>query len=295
MSGKSSNFIHNVKINSMKSLLIAAISAVVILSSCSTVYRSGQTPDDVYYSPVPEDEGASYVAARSSRDNYGRRYADRETYSGYDDFATSEDRWLMMRVRNRYRWSLFDDYNYYSPFSPFSSFGMGYYPSMGMGFNSGFYNPYSFSYYNHFNNYWDWNNYYNPYAGSIIIVNPKTNPSGYTKTRPFNLNNYSNSSINNRRPVTLRPDNNNSTRPRYNNTNSNLGNSIRRVFSNSSTESGNNNYSTPRTQQERPSRTYQPTPSNDNNNRNSNNNSGSSGSGSSNSSGSNNGSRPDRR
>ena len=34
----------------VKILLIAI--AAVSLASCSTAYRSGQTPDDVYYSPV---------------------------------------------------------------------------------------------------------------------------------------------------------------------------------------------------------------------------------------------------
>lgn len=30
---------------------------VVLLAGCTTVYRTGQTPDDVYYSPArPEDE-----------------------------------------------------------------------------------------------------------------------------------------------------------------------------------------------------------------------------------------------
>ena len=38
----------------MKSIIITAVTAVVALSSCS-VYRSGQTPDDVYFSPGKEN------------------------------------------------------------------------------------------------------------------------------------------------------------------------------------------------------------------------------------------------
>ncbi len=34
-------------------ILLLAISAAA-LSSCSTMYKSGQTPDDVYYSPGQE-------------------------------------------------------------------------------------------------------------------------------------------------------------------------------------------------------------------------------------------------
>ena len=94
----------------MKSILIAAVTAVTLLSSCS-VYRSGQTPDDVYYSPGKTKEQAAYVEASGDRDD-GKRDNDRRSYNGNDDYATADDRWLMMRVRNRYRRSYFDDYNY---------------------------------------------------------------------------------------------------------------------------------------------------------------------------------------
>ena len=85
----------------MKSLLFAAVTAVTALSSCS-VYRNGQTPDDVYYSPGKTKEQAAYVEANGDRDD-GKRYNNQRTYNGYDDYATADDRWLMMRVRNRYR------------------------------------------------------------------------------------------------------------------------------------------------------------------------------------------------
>jgi uncharacterized membrane protein YgcG len=280
---KSSNFDHNVKIIAMKSLIIAGVLAVVVLSSCS-VYRSGQTPDDVYYSPAREQKGAAYVQTDGDRDD-GRRYNNRSSYNGYDDFATSDDRWLMMRVRNRARWSVFDDYNYYSPYN---SWGWGgFYPSIGMGY--GFYNPYSFSYYNHFNNYWNWNSFYNPYYPKIIVVNPKTNPAGYTRIRNFNLNTYNNTNFNNRAAV--RPQYNNTNRPRYNYNNSNstnnnrtLGGSFRRVFSNSSTDS-RGTYGQP--SQDRPVRTYSPSSNSSSSPRSSGSTGGSSGGGS--------GSRPSRR
>lgn len=290
---KSSNLADNVKIIEMKSFIIPIASAVILLSSCS-VYRSGQTPDDVYYSPAREQKQAiAYVPADGGRDD-GRRYNDR-SYNGYDDYATADDRWLMMRVRNRARWSVFDDYNYYSPYS---SWGWGgFYPGLnlgigglgyGMGFG-GYYNPYGFSYYNHFNNYWNWNSYYNPYAPNIIVVNPKTNPAGYTTIRNFNLNSYNNTNYNNRRGVTGRT--NYDYRPRYNNSNNNyrtLDNS-RRVFSNSRTNESRSRdtYRAP-SYEDRPVRTYSP----------SNNNSGytpRSSSGGNNGSSGNSGSRPSRR
>ncbi len=102
----------------------------------------------------------------------------------------------MMRVRNRARWSMFDNYNYYDPFSPYAynpygSFGWsGIQPgfSLGLGYGYGsFYNPWSWGYspYNHFNNYWNWNNYYNPYYGNIIVVNPKNKSGRLYHTKEF--------------------------------------------------------------------------------------------------------------
>lgn len=257
----------------MKSLITLAVSGVV-LSSCS-VYRSGQTPDDVYYSPAPR-QTAAYVQADDGRDD-GKRYNNRNNRSnyGYDDYATADDRWLMMRVRNRSRWSMFDDYNYYSPYNTWG-WG-GFHPGMSMGY--GYYSPYHYSYsYNHFNDYWYWNSYYNPYYSNVIVINPKTNPAGYTRIRNFNLNTYNNAGYNNRRTINNRPQFN--SNQRYNNTNSN-----RRVYSNSS-DTRNDSYSRP--SQDRPVRTYNPS----NNSSSSPRSSGSTGSGSGSS---NSGSRPNRR
>jgi len=233
---------------------------MMVLGSCS-VYRSGQTPDDVYYSPAREEQSAAaYVPADGGR-NDGRRYNDRQSYSGYDDYATPEDRWLMMRVRNRTRWSMFDDYGFYSPYSPYGGmgWGLGYNPgwSFGLGLGyGGFYDPYGLSYYNHFNNYWMWNSFYNPYYPSYIIVNPKINPVGYNTVRNFNLRTYNNNAYNNNRN-TLRPRVNYGTR--YNNANDNYrtGSSSRRTYNNSTLDrSSRETYRNPSS--DRPVRTYSP-------------------------------------
>ncbi len=275
----------------MKSLIPIAAAAVITLGSCSTVYRSGQTPDDIYYSPAPQQSAAAaaYVPANSGRSE-GKRYnSGRNTYSAYDDFATMDDRWLMMRVRNRARWSAFDDYGYWSPFNTFGwgggglgwgggglGWGMspGIHMGMGMGMGMGigsFYSPYSFynPFYNpygshFFNSYWNWNSFYNPYYPNVVVVNPKVNPAGYNTMRNLNINNYSNSNFNNR--GTVAPRNGSGTRPRYNtvNSNSTLGNSFRRVFSNSNNSTINQrSNSSPRdsyrpSMQDRPVRTYSP-------------------------------------
>lgn len=92
--------------------LLIVLSAAVI-SSCSTAYKSGQTPDDVYYSPARVvDENVEH-----------RQDVSKKTV----DF---EERQIRMAVYDR-RWRDFnDDYNYrYDPYT--YGYGYGYY-----------YNPY---------------------------------------------------------------------------------------------------------------------------------------------------------
>src|SRR5215207_3635357 len=79
-------------------LLLTIISAAI--SSCSTAYKTGQTPDDVYYSP-----------ARLQTDEVRR---DREENTTPDNtvYTSSEDREIRRRVRNR-RYRRYDDrYDY---------------------------------------------------------------------------------------------------------------------------------------------------------------------------------------
>lgn len=260
----------------MKSLYTIAVIGAVILSSCS-VYRHGQTPDDVYYSPAKVENGgngaaAGYVPANSGR-NEGRRYynSNSPSYSGYDDYATMDDRWLMMRVRNPYRWSLFDDYNFYSPYnsfyspygfgspwSPYSSLGYGFSPGWSFGLGFGAYNPYGFGFYNYYNNYWNWNSYFNPYYPHVVVVSPKTNPAGYNRARSFDLNRYNNTYNLNRGSIAPRYNNNNNSY-RYNNSNNNSRVSSERYYNNNSSRE-RPSYSSP--SQDRPVRSYTPsTPS----------------------------------
>lgn len=71
-------------------ILLIALSAAAF-SSCSTAYKSGQTPDDVYYSPV------RYVDEQQNNNN--RDEAKKED---------NEDKSIRMRVRD-HRWREFDD------------------------------------------------------------------------------------------------------------------------------------------------------------------------------------------
>lgn len=81
-----------------KILLIAL--SVAAFSSCSTAYKTGQTPDDVYYSPV--------------RPVAEKKYTERED----DRRPINNDYEITMTIRDQ-RWRNFrDDYNYdYSPYN----------------------------------------------------------------------------------------------------------------------------------------------------------------------------------
>jgi hypothetical protein len=144
----------------MKSFL-PVLSLVLVFASCSTAYKAGQTPDDVYFSP--ERAGDEYVRVQKDDD---RRYRGQDYYS-YED-----DRYLRMRVRDRSRWSYLDDY-YRDPYA------YNYNP---------YYSPYR-DYNNYYYGYWNprqyWNYYYNPYAPTVIVTNPRT--PVYNKPRTYNL------------------------------------------------------------------------------------------------------------
>src|SRR5687767_12847516 len=95
----------------MNSRIILLGLSVAAFSSCSTAYKTGQTPDDVYFSPGRETE--AYVKVENNDD---RRYRAEDRYRNdsyrNESYVNPDDRWLRMRVRNRSRWSTFDDYAY---------------------------------------------------------------------------------------------------------------------------------------------------------------------------------------
>src|SRR5688572_6212353 len=118
-------------------IVLSIVTAALLFTSCSTAYRSGQTPDDVYFSPErPKSE--EYVRVDDNNDRQYRYRGNDDVASRYDDrYDYYDDRYLRMRVRNRRMWSDLDFY--YS-------------------------DPYAFNYYpNRFGNYFGYNSI-NPYS-----------------------------------------------------------------------------------------------------------------------------------
>ena len=79
----------------MQSKILLFVISVAAFSSCSTAYKTGQTPDDVYYSPV------KVVAERKETKREEQRYE-----------KTNNDYEITMGIRDR-RWRDFrNDYEY---------------------------------------------------------------------------------------------------------------------------------------------------------------------------------------
>jgi outer membrane protein assembly factor BamE (lipoprotein component of BamABCDE complex) len=195
----------------MKSAILLLALAAAALSSCSTAYKTGQTPDDVYYSPAkPQDE---YVQTDNN---------DEQKYRG-DDYY--DDRYLRMKVHNRTQWSELDDWYYY-----------------GNHYNYTSYNCYCFN--NPWSPYTYWNNYYNPYYHGYVIISPQSGIS-YNKPHMTNLNTFNNNMLtsnNYSNPKTpganIKVNSNNSG-----NTNSNAGNFLRNIFNGGSNNNSGNSSS----------------------------------------------------
>ncbi len=171
----------------MNTRILLPVAVIAVLTSCSTAYKSGQTPDDVYFSPGKER--AAYVSTNEDRDNRNDNYSD------------VSSRYLRMKSYNRSRWSSFDDDYLYWNDSRWNNpymFNSWYGNSMSYGYGYGYghmgYNSY-YGYSNFYSNPWFWNNPFGSvyYGSPVIILNPKPvyrNPLA-NGPRTYNLNTYS--------------------------------------------------------------------------------------------------------
>lgn len=218
----------------MKSAIIPALILVAALSSCTTAYKTGQTPDDVYYS-----------SARPQTEEDKTEKEERRDYSYSDDYY--DDRYLRMKIRNRYQWNDLNDWYSYDRYSFGYNYAWGTY-----------YNPYN-----------SWNYYYNPYCcchGNHAYNSPKLAYINPAVVRPHNFNlggytntNYNNTNNNNGKTAVR----NSGSRPVYNNSNNNnsgrgLSNTVRTIFSGNE---NNNNSGSSGSSGSSSSRTYTPSSS----------------------------------
>ncbi|HEX5025950.1 MAG TPA: hypothetical protein VFV68_11800 [Agriterribacter sp.] len=190
----------------MNTRILFMAAAVIGLGSCSTMYRSGQTPDDVYFSPAP----AYQQRVASSNDNNNDENTDGNDTNEYLDVQTeqdrsaynSEDNYLRMKVRNPSLWSSID--YMYSPYSYGTgfSFGMGYYNpysfnqpyfdyAMGFGWG-GIYSPFYNPYYGFYHPWYGYGGYYGHsyYPGGVYGKPGTIKPEASYSPRTTNLGSY---------------------------------------------------------------------------------------------------------
>ncbi|WP_153800746.1 hypothetical protein [Foetidibacter luteolus] len=225
----------------MKNIL-SLICVAAVMASCSSAYRTAQTPDDVYYSPAAPRAEARYADNRSTDDRY-------EEY-----MTTNDDQYLRMKVANRSRWNAIDDFDYWydsrydfgygcavSRSSMFYSFNPYFYRPMGYSLGWGYspYVGYNWGYGGLGYSYaWGGGGWYAPCYTVVTYKNPRistfrnTNYLNAYKNRTYSNANYN--SYNNKRNSNFRNydynnnnrrtyrtyDNNNNRNSNYNNNNS---------------------------------------------------------------------------
>ncbi|MEP6927119.1 MAG: hypothetical protein ABI834_05755 [Ginsengibacter sp.] len=156
----------------MKTKHLLLLILIAVFGSCSTAYRTGQTPDDVYYSPAPPAQN-DYVRTDNQQDK--DQYAYNNTYN-------NEDLEIRRGIRDqRYRSNIsldcfnygYNSYDYGSYYNPYSHTGLQFYP----------YSNNYYSYYSPYNNYYYPPVYYSKYPSPV---------SKYTGARKYNLGVYNN-------------------------------------------------------------------------------------------------------
>ena len=145
-------------------LLSLFIFSLIIFTSCKSVYKNMQTPDDLYYSPATGIDKEEKIERNTVRlNNYN-------------------DRFLTYKVRNRYLWGCIDDYSYWNDirYNNCNCYNGTY----------TWHNPY-------LNNMWSWQGYHNPYYYYIPYANAniKTGNSINTQITSYNNTNFNNGNI----------------------------------------------------------------------------------------------------
>ena len=266
------SFLNSFKLKAMKTKHLFLLGIIAAFSSCSSAYRIGQTPDDVYFSPASPQN--NYVTSNNQQN--------KDTYA-YNNTYNSEHLAIRRGIGNpRYRNNISLDFGY--GYNPYDYYGSSFYNPY-----SSFYNPYTYTgvtfypyNYNYNNSYYSpyYNNYYPP-----VYYIPKSGGavSNYSGPRKYNMGVYNNNT--NANPVYTHPAQPTTTnsvpvrtfKTQPTNT-SGVGNFIRRVFSggnssNNSYNSSNNRYNSGNSNNSSSSRTFDTRSSNSNSSSNSNTNS----------------------
>ncbi|HUX85003.1 MAG TPA: hypothetical protein VMV20_07195 [Chitinophagaceae bacterium] len=149
---------------------LTALALSLFAGGCTTVYESGQTPDDVYYSPASQATSGYGGDGQNTSSVQGN--SDSSNYITYNDNGNSYNSPYNSSYNQP---AYYPDYfmPYYSSYPYMSSFGFGYPYYSGLSFDYGFgcgYPGYSlglgfgYPYYSGFNDpYFGYSPYFSPY------------------------------------------------------------------------------------------------------------------------------------
>lgn len=254
----------------IKHLLLLGL--VAAFSSCSTAYRTGQTPDDVYYSPAPQQNTYVSTVTEQDKNSYGyRNQEDEDIRRGINDPVYRNA--ITFSMGMGYGYSPYSMYPYNSFNNPFSGYnGYGYNPYGMKGMYDPYYNSLGYNNLNFYSSPYGYSNPlgygyspysygYSPYYAPILFSSKSVNTN--TGARRYNLNVYNNNSGSNSTGGNVQPIRTTQTGTTQQPRTSGVGNVIRRVF----TPSQRNSYSPPANNSNSNNRrTYNNNNSNNNNN-----------------------------
>ena len=209
-------FVH-FKLFYMKNVFtLLSLVAVFSITSCTSVYKNTQMPDDLYYAPTTPkvDEEKEKTEEEKEQER--------------------EDRFIKQKVQNRARWNSIDDYAYWNDTR---------YNHCNCNCNNNLnWNSYNIGWGNTYNNWLWYNSFNNPYTLFIPYTAPNIikNTSSFTPIRAFgNTNTSNNNFVFNPKLQSFQGNNNNSNKTNSNQTHG-IGGKIIRLFG-----GGNNSTTTP--------------------------------------------------
>ena len=147
------------------------ISGLLSLSSCTSVYKNTQMPDDLYYAPTTTE-----VKEKEEEKKEEEKVKERE------------DNFIRLKVQNPTRWSTIDDYTYWNDVR-FNHCNC-YCNNNSINWNNNVWSN------NYQNQYW-YNNFNNPYTLFIPYVAPTIvkNTSSFSPIKSFNNNTTNNTNF----------------------------------------------------------------------------------------------------
>jgi hypothetical protein len=125
-------------------ILMGLITISCVGMSCTSLQQTTvATTDDLYYTPNNKETPSKTADVASNENRYNQNEEEQGEYQDYQSYP--DDRYLRLKVSNRNRWDVIDDFGYWND----PRYNYSYYPSYG-GWNNWYSGFYGSSWYNPF-------------------------------------------------------------------------------------------------------------------------------------------------